>query len=581
MQAQQAAAPNPQFMRMEWQSLNGPWQFGFEKAKPGFRFSLDAQKAIGRRKEAAYPLQIRVPFCVESKCSGIGYTGFVNEVWYLKTAQIHAEGRRVFLHIGAADYLTTVLVNGKEAGRHKGGYTSFCFEITDLVQDGENELFILCEDNVRDPLVMRGKQSERKESHGCDYTRTTGIWQSVWLEYTPKSYIRSFRLFPDAANGLLTVQAQLCGSAPFSCKATYDGRPVGAAALDTADGYCTVQLKLTEKHLWEAGHGRLYDLTLQFGSDVVYSYFGLRDVGLDGMKFRLNGKSVFQRLVLDQGFYRDGIYTSPNDDALRRDIELSMDLGFNGARLHQKVFDPRFLYHCDNLGYLVWGEYPNWGLDYSNPKSVAVFLQEWGESVSRDWNHPAIIGWCPFNETWNYHGRQQYDPLLSSVYHYTKAVDPTRPCIDTSGNFHVVTDIYDVHDYCGDPAVFKARYDKLATDGELYDAVLEGNPGRQKYTGGPVFMSEYGGVKWAGDPSIQSWGYGEDVQTPADFAARYCGLTDALVQNEKICGFCYTQLYDIEQEQNGLYTYDRQKKFSDENYELIRASNAAKAAIED
>ena len=581
MQAQQAAAPNPQFMRMEWQSLNGPWQFGFEKAKPGFRFSLDAQKAIGRRKEAAYPLQIRVPFCVESKCSGIGYTGFVNEVWYLKTAQIHAEGRRVFLHIGAADYLTTVLVNGKEAGRHKGGYTSFCFEITDLVQDGENELFILCEDNVRDPLVMRGKQSERKESHGCDYTRTTGIWQSVWLEYTPKSYIRSFRLFPDAANGLLTVQAQLCGSAPFSCKATYDGRPVGAAALDTADGYCTVQLKLTEKHLWEAGHGRLYDLTLQFGDDVVYSYFGLRDVGLDGMKFRLNGKSVFQRLVLDQGFYRDGIYTSPNDDALRRDIELSMDLGFNGARLHQKVFDPRFLYHCDNLGYLVWGEYPNWGLDYSNPKSVAVFLQEWGESVSRDWNHPAIIGWCPFNETWNYHGRQQYDPLLSSVYHYTKAVDPTRPCIDTSGNFHVVTDIYDVHDYCGDPAVFKARYDKLATDGELYDAVLEGNPGRQKYTGGPVFMSEYGGIKWAGDPSIQSWGYGEDVQTPADFAARYCGLTDALVQNEKICGFCYTQLYDIEQEQNGLYTYDRQKKFSDENYELIRASNAAKAAIED
>lgn len=581
MQAQQAAAPNPQFMRMEWQSLNGPWQFGFEKAKPGFHFSLDAQKAIGRRKEAAYPLQIRVPFCVESKCSGIGYTGFINEVWYRKTAQIHAEGRRVFLHIGAADYLTTVLVNGKEAGRHKGGYTSFCFEITDLVQDGDNEIFVLCEDNVRDPLVMRGKQSERKESHGCDYTRTTGIWQSVWLEYTPKGYIRSFRLFPDAKNGLLTVQAQLCGSAPFSCKATYDGKPVGVAALDTADGYCTVQLKLTEKHLWEAGHGRLYDLTLQFGDDVVYSYFGLRYVGLDGMKFRLNGKSVFQRLVLDQGFYRDGIYTAPDDDALRRDIELSMDLGFNGARLHQKVFDPRFLYHCDRLGYLVWGEYPNWGLDYSNPKSVAVFLQEWAESVARDCNHPAIIGWCPFNETWNYHGRQQYDPLLSSVYAYTKAVDPTRPCIDTSGNFHVVTDIYDVHDYCGDPVVFQARYDKLATDGELYDAVLEGNPGRQKYTGGPVFMSEYGGVKWAGDPSIQSWGYGEDVQTPADFAARYCGLTDALVQNEKICGFCYTQLYDIEQEQNGLYTYDRQKKFSDEIYELIRASNAAKAAIED
>ena len=581
MQTRQASAPNPQCMRENWQSLNGPWAFGFAKARPGFRFSETAEKAAERRKAAEYPLQINVPFCLESTCSGIGYTGFVNEAWYRKTVEIHAGTDRVFLHIGAADYLTTVLVNGKEAGRHKGGYTSFCFEITGLVRDGENEIFILCEDNVRDPLVMRGKQSERKESHGCDYTRTTGIWQSVWLEYTPQTYIRSFRLFPDAANGLLTVQAQLCGSAPLQCTALYNGKQIGNAALKTAAGVCILQLKLAEKHLWEPGRGRLYDLTLQFGNDVIYSYFGLRDVGLDGMKFLLNGKPVFQRLVLDQGFYRDGIYTAPDDDALRRDIELSMNLGFNGARLHQKVFDPRFLYHCDRLGYLVWGEYPNWGLDYSSPKSVAVFLQEWGESVARDCNHPAIIGWCPFNETWNYHGRPQYDPLLSSVYYYTKAVDPARPCIDTSGNFHVATDIYDVHDYCGDPAVFKARYDKLMTEGELYEAVLEGNPGRQKYNGGPVFISEYGGIKWAGDPSIQSWGYGEDVKTPEDFAARYCGLTDALVQNEKICGFCYTQLYDIEQEQNGLYTYDRQKKFSDEIYDQIRASNAAKAAMED
>ena len=577
----QATAPNPQFARERQQSLNGLWQFGFEKAKPGFRFSSDAEKAAARREAGEYPYRIRVPFCPESKCSGVGYTGFINEAWYRTQVQIHAGTDRVFLHIGAADYLTTVLVNGKEAGRHKGGYTSFCFEITSLICDGDNEIFILCEDNVRDPLVMRGKQSERKESHGCDYTRTTGIWQSVWLEYTPQTYLRSFRLYPDAANGLLTVQAQVCGSAAFRCTALYDGKPVGEAALEHADGCCTVQLKLAQTHLWEAGHGRLYDLVLQFGDDTVFSYFGLRDVRLDGMRFLLNGKSVFQRLVLDQGFYRDGIYTSPDDSALQRDIELSMDLGFNGARLHQKVFDPRFLYHCDRLGYLVWGEYPNWGLDYSNPKSVAVFLQEWGESIDRDFNHPAIIGWCPFNETWDYHGRKQYDPLLASVYRHTKAVDPTRPCIDTSGNFHVITDIYDVHDYCGDPQVFKERYDRLVTNNELYEAVLEGNPGRQKYNGGPVFVSEYGGIKWTGDASVQSWGYGEDVQTPQAFAARYCGLTDALVQNEKICGFCYTQLYDIEQEQNGLYTYDRQKKFSEEIYARIRRSNTAKAAIEE
>lgn len=572
--------PNPQFERTNWQNLNGMWDFGFKKAERGFKFSADEKIAVQLCNSDQYTHKINVPFCIESALSGIGYTDFVNMVWYRKKITIHKQNNRVFLHIGAADYLTTVLVNAKPAGRHQGGYTSFKFDITDFVTDGENEIFILCEDCVNNPLVIRGKQSERRKSHDCDYTRTTGIWQTVYLEYVPQNYIEDFKIYPNMQNCSVALSVNFAGKADFSCEVFYKGKAVGKAEQKQSCGNSIFQIYLSEKHLWEAGCGRLYDLKLTFGTDEVSSYFGLRSVRLDGCKFLLNEKSIFQRLVLDQGFYKQGIYTAPNETDLINDIRLSTALGFNGARLHQKVFEPRFLYHCDKAGYLVWGEYANWGLDYSSRASVAVFLAEWAEAISRDFNHPSIIGWCPFNETWNYHGRQQYDALLSTVYDYTKAVDRTRPCIDTSGNFHVKTDIYDVHDYNYDVELFKHNYDKLVTEGILYEHVLMDHPGRQKYGGQPVFVSEYGGIKWETDQSVKSWGYGKEVQTPEEFAQRYCGLTDALITNERMFGFCYTQLYDIEQEQNGLYTYDRQRKFDDSIYQKIKASNTQTAEIE-
>lgn len=572
--------PNPQFERKNWQNLNGEWDFDFKKAVHGFKFSENETRAVELCKRNTYTHKINVPFCIESRLSGIGYTNFVNMAWYRKKVSINKNDGKVFLHIGAADYLTTVLINGKFAGSHKGGYTSFKFDITDLAENGENEIFILCEDCVKNPLVIRGKQSERKKSHNCDYTRTTGIWQTVYLEYTPENYIKNFRIYPDTENCNITLHADFEGTADFNCTAYYDGKEVGSIECKSANGSKIFQIPLSEKHQWEVGKGRLYDLKLSFGDDVVSSYFGLRDVKLDGFKFLINGKSVFQRLVLDQGFYKDGIYTAPSEEDLINDIKLSTALGFNGARLHQKVFEPRFLYNCDKMGYIVWGEYANWGLDYSSPKSLAVFLAEWSEAVNRDFNHPSIIGWCPFNETWDYHGRKQYDELLSTVYDYTKAVDSTRPCIDTSGNFHVKTDIYDVHDYTYDATLFKRNYDRLVTENELYEHVLLDNPGRQKYGGQPVFVSEYGGIKWETDNTVKSWGYGKDVKTEDEFAERYIGLTDALITNKKMFGFCYTQLYDIEQEQNGLYTYDRKKKFSDAIYAKIKAVNLKTAEIE-
>lgn len=577
--------PNPQFERDSFISLNGEWEAGYKKALPGFKFSQDESRAIKVYEKGEYPEKINVPFCVESKLSGIGYTGFINLVWYKRNVELNADGKRVFLHIGAADYITSVIVNGKYVGRHRGGYTSFRFDITDAVKQGENEIFILCEDDNKNRFVPRGKQCERLKSQGCDYTRTTGIWQSVYIEYVAQEYIKEFKIYPDPDNSKAVIKAKVDGikeNAKVICEAFYDEKSVGVAeALPDADGNATLELSLSEKHLWEAGNGQLYDLTLKYGDDEISSYFGLRDIKIDGYKVLINGKSVFQRLVLDQGFYKDGIYTAKDDEELKRDIELSLSVGYNGARLHQKVFDPRFLYFADRMGYLVWGEYANWGFDISSKFGVQIFASEWIESVHRDFNHPSIIGWCPFNETWDYKRRPQYDGLLSYVYDVTKQADSTRPCIDTSGNYHVKTDIYDVHDYNGDVKFFKTNFDKFATDEELYEHVLLDNPGRQKYPGGlPVMVSEYGGIKWETDKEFKSWGYGEDVKTEEELAKRYCGLTDALIQNKNMFGFCYTQLYDIEQEQNGLFTYTREKKFSDETYEKIKASNAQIAAIE-
>lgn len=560
--------PDPQFQRKDWLNLNGEWDFEFDFGNSGLR--------AGVLEKDEWSRKINVPFCPESKLSGIEYTDFIAAVWYRKSVTVteaQLEGR-VLIHFGAVDYETYLYVNGEEAGYHKGGYTSFTFDITEFLTAGENVIAVNARDDVRDPLVPRGKQSELYNSHGCDYTRTTGIWQTVWLEFVPKAYVKSFKLFPDTVNATLGVSAVVEGEGAFKAEAFYDGRLVGSFEK-TAAGFVSGDIKLSETHLWEVGCGRLYDLKITFGDDEISSYFGLRDIRIDGYKVLINGKSVFQRLVLDQGFYADGIYTAPSDEALEKDIRLSLAVGFNGARLHQKVFEPRFLYHCDRLGYIVWGEFGNWGLDYSRDGALEAMLPQWCESVARDFNHPAIVGWCPFNETWDRDGRKQNDELLRIVYRVTKQLDETRPCIDTSGNFHVETDIFDVHDYEQKVEIFKGNYDRLMTEGVLFEHF----PDRQEYDGKkPAFVSEYGGIQWSLGSRGDAWGYGNAPKSEQEFIDRYKGLTDALLDNERMFGFCYTQLYDIEQEQNGLYYYDRSPKFDPE---IFRRINSRKAAIED
>lgn len=567
--------PRPQMVRDGFINLNGQWDFAFDFGRSGRDRKMF--------ENGVFPEKILVPFCPESKLSGIEHRDFIPAVWYRRSFTVPDDwrGGRTVLHFGAVDYYCEVYINSKRAGSHSGGYTSFAFDITEFLQNGENTLTVYAEDDLRSGRQPRGKQCGSYHSHGCDYTRTTGIWQTVWLERVPERHISSFKIYPnpDTCSVDVEVNITFCENAELRLSSAFEGRDTGSVSATVTGHTSFLHLPLSEKHLWEAGRGRLYDLKLTLtaggGTDTVDSYFGLRSVSWDNNAMYLNGEKVFQRLVLDQGFYPDGVYTAPADEDLKKDIELSMALGFNGARLHEKLFEPRFHYWADRLGYLTWGEYGNWGLNICSGEGLRNFLPEWLEAVGRDFNHPSIIGWCPFNETWDNDGRRQDDAVLSTVYYATKAADATRPVIDTSGNFHVVTDIFDVHDYEQDVAKFTEKYEAVKDGGAHYCTF----PDRQKYEGQPYFVSEYGGAWWS-NRSEGGWGYGNAPKSPAEFADRYAGLTSYMLNHPDICAFCYTQLYDVEQEQNGLYTYARERKLPDEVYEKIREVNTQKAAIE-
>lgn len=562
--------PRPILQRDQWLNLNGEWEFEIDNGKNGIEKKFYERTHLKER--------ITVPFCPESKLSGIGNTDFMNCVWYRRSVSIPEEwsGKHVILHFGAVDYSARVYVNGSLAGEHRGGYTPFRFDITEWLKEGENSIAVCAEDDIRSHNQPAGKQSAEYHSAGCFYTRTTGIWQTVWMECVDECHIKQVKTVPDTENGAVTITVIFPKAEPealVTASASFEGKPMGTASTKGVSGCVTFSLSLKEKHLWDIGQGNLYDLQLTVEKDgnirdSVQSYFGLRSVGLDRKALLLNGRKVFGRWVLDQGFYPDGIYTAPDDEGLKKDILYAMELGFNGARLHEKIFEPRFLYWADKLGYLVWGEHANWGLDITEKGQVSYFLPEWLEAVERDSSHPCVIGWCPFNETWDFNGRCQDDRVLEMVYRATKAVDPTRPVIDTSGNYHVMTDIFDVHDYCQDGEEFRTHYET-----KYFNPFEE----RQTYRGEPYFVSEYGGIQWSGEQK-GGWGYGEAPATEEEFINRYRALTEALLKNENIMGFCYTQLYDVEQEQNGLMTYERKFKFDPD---IFREINTQKAAMEE
>jgi len=568
--------PRPDFSREAWLNLNGEWEFEVDDAGDGEQRGLMSGKKLDRT--------IRVPFCPESRLSGIGHTDFMKDVWYRRTFDLPGpmRGKTILLHFGAVDWHARVWINGAFVGEHKGGYTQFTFDITQHLRKGANELVVHAHDDTRSGLQATGKQAHSLNSEGCVYTRTTGIWQTVWLEAVGEAYLRNFALTPDLDGGRALFTGWVAGPNQGTTVRlrAYAGKTLVGEQTVPANWRGTLAvLKLKKVKPWAPSKPFLYDLRIEVLrggriTDSVRSYFGLRKLTIEGNRFLINDKPVFQRLVLDQGFYPDGIYTAPTDADLRRDIELSMAAGFNGARLHQKVFEPRLLYWADKLGYIVWGEYPSWGVNLADQLAVAHVANEWREIVERDRNHPSIVGWCPLNETSGGEGIAAAQLILG----LTQVMDPARPYLDTSGYVHLDprTDVYDSHDYNQNPETFAARFRNFSLTGmRPWNNNLSDR--RSAYLGQPYFVSEYGGIhlKTDRDTGGPAWGYGQaDLK---EFLARYKGLTDALLDNPNMFAFCYTQLTDVEQEQNGIYFYDRKPKYDPA---LVRAINARKAAYE-
>jgi len=573
--------PRPQFRRDDWVNLNGTWKFALD-------LSLSGEEKGWPRDPSGIDGEIDVPFCPESKLSGVGYADFIPCVWYHRTFPMPAErgSFRVFLHFGAVDYDCRAWVNGRLAGRHYGGSSSFSFDITDLLESGENNLVVCAMDDVRSGLQPRGKQSPRLNSFGCLYTRTTGIWQTVWLEARPRTHIQSVRIVPDLDGGRFALAPVVYAASrglTLRAHALYDGKEVGSV-ITSAESRAAVCLRLDDPRPWRPEDPFLYDLLFELLDgdrviDLVHSYAGLRKFHIEGNRFYLNNEPIFLRFVLDQGFYPDGVWTAPSDEDLRADIERAQAVGFNGARLHQKVFEERFHYWADRLGYLTWAEFPDWGIDFTKPQAVHNHEREWREVVMRDLNHPSIISWTPFNETAGAAKAdlETYRRAVQETVDLTCALDPTRPINDTSGYVHVATDIYSVHDYEQDVAEFRSHYSAVSADEP--EGVYRVCPDLDApYAGQPYVVDEYGGTWWAEEQDREdAWGYGKRPESIEEVYARIEGLTEALTSHPHIAGFCYTQLTDVEQEQNGIYTYDRKLKF---DAERLKKAFGGPAAVE-
>ncbi|MCY3864725.1 MAG: beta-galactosidase [Chloroflexi bacterium] len=595
--------PRPQFVRDDWLCLNGEWGFEVDQGDSGIHRGL---------LKRALRDTITVPFCPESKLSGIENHDFYNAVWYRRQAIVPSEwaGKRILLHFQAVDYDSTVWVNGEEVGRHRGGFSPFSCDISEVADAGDEITIVLrARDDGQKPQP-RGKQATDYGPEGAIYVRTTGIWQSVWLEPVPDIALRRPRISPDLANQTFRLEQPITGNAPgLRLQATLsDAEGVVLSADTSAEVDLSPRLDLPipadRLQLWGVGDPHLYDLDIALIDadgkiiDSARSYAGMRAISIDGNAIKINGKTVFQRLVLDQGYYPDGIMTAPSDAALIEDIELSMAAGFNGARLHQKVFEERFLYHADRLGYIVWGEFGDWGcgrqgpLDGEHQLPGPDYITQWLECLERDYSHPSIIGWCPLNETWQSITDRitALDDVTHGLYLATKAMDGTRPVLDASGYSHRVpaADVYDSHDYTQDPDEFRERHAGLAqghpylnsAESWLVPERLMGNIRWSiPYDGQPYFVSEFGGIWWNPDvmEGEDSWGYGTRPRDLDEFYDRFEKLCAILLDDVNMFGYCYTQLTDIYQEQNGIYKFDRGLKF---DMDRIRAAQIKPAAIE-
>lgn len=554
--------PRPDFQREKWLALNGEWDFSFD--------------------EPIFDQKILVPFACETKLSGIHDTSFHNAVWYRRSFSLPEpmHDRQILLHFGAVDYTCRLWVNDQFIREHTGGQCGFSADITDALNaSGENVIVLEARDDPADLEMPRGKQYWKPESESIFYTRTTGIWQSVWLEAVSPMHLCSCRITPLFDERSVRFSYAL-SAAPqhvtLTAEITFRGKTAGAVSVTPTSARGAFDWQIDQSALsawnyqedlvWTPEQPNLFDVTfriLEHGCEVdaVQSYFGMRKVSIQNGQFLLNNRPYYQKLVLDQGYWPESLLTAPSDEAFIRDIELTKAMGFNGVRKHQKVEDPRYLYHADRMGLLVWGEIGAAYL-YSEQYADRIY-REWLDVLRRDYNHPCIVVWTPLNESWGVQEietdprQQAHSEAMVAI---TKSMDTTRLVVDNDGWEHTNGDLLTIHDYSPSGEMLRAHLGSM-------DAILAPRPaqralfvGRHAYAGQPILLSEFGGVKFVpGTEAQHSWGYCE-ADSCAAFAGKLRELFDAVRACPLVDGYCYTQLTDVETEQNGLLTYDRTPK---------------------
>jgi len=588
MKCYQTGYPRPQFVRNpeSWENLNGSWDFSFD----------DKNEGLNKKWFITFPQgpKIIVPFAYECPASGIGDASRHDIVWYKKIISIDSRkkhGRRIMLHFEGCDYDTDLWINGKYAGKHTGGYARFSFDITKLARTGNNIITIRAEDSF-DISQPRGKQRWMEENFGCWYIQTTGIWKTIWLEYTNPEYIQSVKMTPLFSSGKLEIEAEIETTnreemeleAEVSLRdmpvakltVPANGRHVEIIAEIFSPANCNMDIQA-----WSPEHPNLYDIFFTLKKkkkiiDEVKSYFGMREISIKGQNILLNGKPLYQRLILDQGYWKDSHMTPPNEEALITDIDKVMSAGYNGVRKHQKTEDERFLYWADVKGLLVWS---GMAAAYEfNDYAVTSFTREWMEVVRQFYNHPSIIAWTPFNESWGI-AKIKTDLMQQSfnesIYQKTKSYDKYRPVISNDGWEHTISDIITLHDYEEKGENFISRYKKHLQ--KMLDNLFYHNFFKSvfadgyTYRGQPIILSEFGGIAF--NDSEDGWGYGNKVNSDEEFINRFDEIVTAVKTIDSICGYCYTQTTDIQQEVNGIMDMERNFKI---NPEILKEINERK-----
>jgi beta-galactosidase/beta-glucuronidase len=574
--------PRPQLVRENWVNLNGEWDFAFDDKNVGLKEKWFQDGDTFDRK-------IIVPFAYQTKLSGINDPSFHDYVWYSREFTVPKDwnNQRVVLHFGAVDYRAWVYINGQYACFHEGGNVSFSIDITDYLTWGNENVVVRVEDPSTDETIPRGKQFWVEQSDSIWYTRTTGIWQTVWLEPVSPTHVSKLRLTPDIDRGDIIVEFEVSGefiNKKADIEISFQGEKVVKDTIEVFEPYNKRSINLYNRQIfrtsfhhggwnWSPENPNLFDIKFtlkdeenQVILDEVESYFGMRKVHIENGMVYLNNKPYYQKLVLDQGYWPEGLLTAPTDEDLKKDIELAQEMGFNGCRKHQKVEDPRFLYWADKLGFLVWGEcaaFPSYSED-----AAARLTKEWIEIIERDYNHPSIVAWVPVNESWGVpfiKGNKQQQHHSLAMYHLIHSLDPSRLVISNDGWELTETDICAIHNYNHGSNEEIAKYEAFKESLSTKENLLDSKPANRgiyadgfEHKGEPILLTEFGGIGFkVGEDN--GWGY-TSVKDEHEFIADYRRVMEAVYASKALHGYCYTQLTDVEQEINGLLSYNREPK---------------------